>query len=509
MDKLKNLHNPETNDTSYDHVLKYTGIFGGVQGLKMLVSVVREKLTAVILGSIGMGLITVYNRIFEFLSNASNMGIPLNATRKTSELFEDGTEEQIEHQVMVIRTWVLWSAILSVLICLFFSPIISYYFFEKDWHRWPVVMLTSLVAVSNIIAEGECAVLKGLRQVRKVAVIETIIALGTLLCTIPMYYLLGIHGVILGLIGCGVLSAAAHFSFSLRLVSYKVRPFSQRTFCEGLPLIKVGIPYVMAGVANACLQMVIVAIVLNDHSKSELGLYNTGWKLMIGYAGLVFMALESDYFPRLSSVNSDKWRMNDTINQQIDVCTLILTPFLILLVMFMPYVLQLLYVEEFMVVEGMATLSVFYSFLRCISLPIGYSILAKGHSISYLVLEVCYDVLFGLLIWWCYNSFGLVGAGIAFSVGAAYDVVVYFTYCHIRYGFVFRKSTLFFCLGQFLCLTVAVEYCYLVSPSAEEKYIAGGIAFVIASALSLRRLLKRSDCAKCLLRKLKSRKQDC
>lgn len=503
MDELKNLHNPETSDTSYDHVLKYTGIFGGVQGLKMLVSVVRVKLTAFILGGWGMGLITAYNAVFEFLSKASNMGIPLNATRQTSELFENGTEEQIAHQVMVIRTWVLWSAILSVLICLFFSPIISYFFFEHDWHRWPVVMLTSLVAVSNIIAEGECAILKGLRQVRKVAFIETILALGTLLCTIPMYYLLGIRGVIVGLIACGFLSAIVHFAFSLRLVPYDVTPFSYRTFFEGLPLIKVGIPYVLAGVANSCLQMVIVAIILANHTQAELGHYNAGWALMFGYAGLVFLALESDYFPRLSSVSNDKLRMNDTINQQIDVCTLILTPLLILLVVLMPFVLELLYEREFLVVEGMATLAVFYPFLRCLALPMGYSVLAKGHSIAFLVLEVCYDVFFGLLIWWCYNSFGLVGAGIAMSAGALYDVVIYFFYSHFRYGFVFRKSTLLFCLGQFVCLVVAVEYCYLVSPSIEAKYTAGAIAFVISSGLSLYRLLHRSDCAKCILRKLK------
>ena len=501
MDELKNLHNPETNDTSYDHVLKYTGIFGGVQGLKMLVSVARVKLTAYLLGGWGMGLISAYSAVSEFLNKASNMGIPLNATRQTSELFEDGTAEQIAHQVMVIRTWVLWSALLSVFICLFFSPIISYFFFEHDWHRWPVVMLTSLVAVSNIIAEGECAILKGLRQVRKVAVIETILALGTLLCTIPMYYLLGIRGILIGLIACGFLSAVVHFFFSLRLVSYKVRPFSHTTFIEGLPLIKVGIPYVLAGVANSCLQMVIPAIILAHHTMDELGHYNAGWALMFGYAGLVFLALESDYFPRLSSVSNDKQRMNDTINQQIDVCALILTPLLILLVVFMPFVLELLYEEEFLVVTGMATLSVFYPFLRCLALPMGYSILAKGHSIAYLVLEVCYDVFFGLLIWWCYNSFGLVGAGIAMSVGALYDVVIYFLYCHFRYGFVFRRSTLLFCLGQLACLLVAVEYCFLVSPSIEEKYTAGGIAFVVASALSIYQLLHRSDCAKCLIRK--------
>ncbi|MBQ6226176.1 MAG: oligosaccharide flippase family protein [Bacteroidaceae bacterium] len=503
MDELKNLHNPETSDTSYDHVLKYTGIFGGVQGLKMFVSAARVKLTSELLGGWGMGLITAYNAVFEFLNKASNMGIPLNATRKTSELFETGTEEQMAHQVMVIRTWVLWSAILSVLICLFFSPIISYFYFDHDWTRWPAVMLTSLVAVSNIIAEGECAILKGLRQVRKVALIETILALGTLLCTIPLYYLLGIRGVIVGLIACGFLSAIVHFFFSLPLVSYKVKPLSYKTFLEGLPLVKVGIPYVLAGVANAGLQMVIPAIILAHHTMKELGHYNAGWALMFGYAGLVFLALESDYFPRLSSVSQDRLRMNNTINQQIDVCTLILTPLLILLVVFMPYVLQLLFEDEFLVVTGMATLAVFYPFLRCMALPMGYSVLAKGHTIAFLVLEVCYDVFFGLLIWWCYNSFGLVGAGIALSAGALYDVIVYFLYCHFRYGFVFRKSTFFFCLGQLACVLIAVEYCYLVSPSVEEKYIAGGIAFIGSFSLSVYQLLHRSSCARYLLRKLK------
>ena len=507
MDELKNLHNAETSDTSYDHVLKYTSIFGGVQGLKMLAGLVRRKLTAIILGDWGLGLISAYTAVSEFLNRASNMGIPLNATRSTGELFEKGTERAIAHQVMIIRTWVLWSALLSVLICLFFSPLISYFYFEHDWTRWPVVMLISLVAVGNIIAEGECAILKGLRQVRKVAAIETMLSIGTLLCTIPMYYLLGIRGVIIGLIFCAVLSAVIHFSFSLRLVSYKVHPFSQKVFDEGLPLIKVGIPYVLAGVATSGLNLIIPFIIRAYHTWAEMGQYDAGFSLMISYAGLIFMALDSDYFPRLSSVNDDKLRMNDTINRQIDVCTLILTPMLILLVMFMPLVLQVLYKEEFLVATGMATLSVFYSFLRCISLPVAYSVLAKGHSIAYLVLEVSYTIFFGLLFWWLYTMYGLVGAGIAFSVGALYDVVVYFLYCHFRYGFVFRRSTLLFCIGQLACLLVAVEYCYLVSPSEQEKYIAGGIAFIVASSLSLYWLHRRSDFVKRLVgRKVKNEK---
>lgn len=39
----------EKKDDSYSHILKYTGIFGGVQGLNILMSVVRNKLVAIIL----------------------------------------------------------------------------------------------------------------------------------------------------------------------------------------------------------------------------------------------------------------------------------------------------------------------------------------------------------------------------------------------------------------------------------------------------------------------------
>ena len=56
----------ETTD-SYGHVLKYTGIFGGVQGLNILVSLVRNKLVAVILGPNGMGLASLFNTTVNFI----------------------------------------------------------------------------------------------------------------------------------------------------------------------------------------------------------------------------------------------------------------------------------------------------------------------------------------------------------------------------------------------------------------------------------------------------------
>ena len=50
------MNDTEQNENSYGHVLKYTGIFGGVQGLNILISLVRNKLVALLLGPAGMGL---------------------------------------------------------------------------------------------------------------------------------------------------------------------------------------------------------------------------------------------------------------------------------------------------------------------------------------------------------------------------------------------------------------------------------------------------------------------
>ena len=47
----------ENEKGAYGQVLKYTGIFGGVQGLNVIVSLVRNDLAAISLRRTGLGLV--------------------------------------------------------------------------------------------------------------------------------------------------------------------------------------------------------------------------------------------------------------------------------------------------------------------------------------------------------------------------------------------------------------------------------------------------------------------
>ncbi len=473
-------------------MLKYTGIFGGVQGLKLLVGMVRNKLTSLFLGGTGMGLISVYNSITEFLVNSSNMCIPINATRETSELYEADDREAMAHKIRVIRTWVLWTALLAVFVCLAFSPFISYFFFDHDFSRFREVIILLPIPLSFIVAEGECAILKGLSELKKLAIIETAIAVFTLFLTVPFYYLMGLRGVIWGLTLSGLSSVVTHFWYSLRLFPYRVNLLSKSIFKEGLPMVTKGIPYVLAGIANGILAMFIPILILSQFDSdiqgmAEVGYYKVGYTLIAGYAGIAFVALEAAYYPRLASVCNDLARLNKTINQQIDVCVMLISPFLILFILFMPQIITLLYTPEFLKATDMTIYAALYVFFRAIMLPIAYTPLAKGDSVIYLAMEVLYDVFFALFIYILYTHWQLMGAGIALSLGAFYDVVVCTLVYGNKYGCRIQRSTVIFSTVQFVILIISIWACLALEQSL-MKYVICIPCALISFVLSVRKL---------------------
>ena len=97
----------DETEQNYGHILKYTGIFGGVQGLNILIGLVRNKIVASLLGPSGMGLVSLFNSTVAFISQATNLGISFSAVRHVSELFDTGDEERITHFIKVVRVWSL------------------------------------------------------------------------------------------------------------------------------------------------------------------------------------------------------------------------------------------------------------------------------------------------------------------------------------------------------------------------------------------------------------------
>ena len=490
MSQSDKLHTQETEDTSYRHVLKYTGIFGSVQGLKMMVSIVRNKLTVYLLGVTALGLISVYSAISEFVASCTNFGLPLNATREASELFEDNASQlRISHFACVVRTWAIWTSLLSILFCALLSPLLSYGFFEHDWHHWPEVIYLVPIIVSLIISGAECSLLKGLRQLRRVAKIETFAAVATLLLTIPFYFIFQLRGIIFGLVASSVTVCIIHLYYSVGVLPYRVLPLSSRICREGWPMIRRGIPYVLAGIVNSGVAMLIPMLILHISSMDNVGYYRAGYYLMVAYSGLIFVALESDYYPRLSAVNHDIKKVNQVVNQQIDVSLRLISPFLILFIICMPWIVPLLYESDFSVILGMTVCAVYYMFFRSIMLPVSYTTLARGDSVIFLCLEVFSGVIQLLLMWYFYSRYGLEGAGVAFSVSSFADMAVSYLVCSLRYGLRLSRNTWVY--AAFFCCCLSLTVAAWLFTDDWRRYAIALVSLLLSGSYSYWGLIRR------------------
>ena len=137
-------------DDNYGHVLKYTGIFGGVQGLNIGIGLVRTKLVALLLGPSGMGLASLFNTTVNMVFQATNLGLPFSAVRRVSELYQEGDEAGLARYVKVVRGWTLLTALLGMFVCIVIGPFLSHSTFAWGDHTLHFVLLAPAVGMMTI-----------------------------------------------------------------------------------------------------------------------------------------------------------------------------------------------------------------------------------------------------------------------------------------------------------------------------------------------------------------------
>lgn len=499
------------HETSYRHVLKYIGVLGGVHGLKTLVMLVRNKLASVLLHKDGVGISAVYGNISELLYNATNMGFSFSALRNLSELFENGTKEEQTQMVRVIRTWALLTAIISSLLCLGLSSVFCHWYFDGDTSYVPSICLLAAFVFTMPLEAVECSIVKGMRRLKSLAMIESTVVIGTFLTTIPLYYLLGINGIVLALVFSGLLTLGVHFLVTLKMFPLRVNPFDTNVLRQGLPMLRLGIPYVLAGVAGA-LSVSFVYGVLED--VDEIGLFKQGYLVLTVSSGVVFTAMDSDYFPRLSSSNHDVKRMNDMANQQIHANVLLITPILILMALLMPHIIRFISSNDFIPVAPMVVFGVFHLLFQAVSRPISYYPLAKGNSLMFLLMELLYDAAYIGLVYvgyqwgsemhWYFDevdSGGLIGTGVALSLANLFELLVVSVVYAKFFGFRYERKTLMLAFGEFLCLIAVVPFC-LRGGIQLLKYGIGITALCVSLFMAWRFLSRESNMFKKVAHKI-------
>ena len=490
----------KNSEDSYQHVLKYTGLFGGVQGLIILIGLVRNKAMAVLLGAGGLGFNALMMSVQTFAAQCTNLGLSFGAVPKLSEIYEQNEKSKLDYYVQVIRLWSLITAALGLLFCVAASGLADNMTFTWGDHTLHYAMLGVSVAMLAI-AGGETAILKATRQMGSLAKVQIYGAIGAVVLSVPLYYYFEQSGVVPAIVLIAIMNTLLTLIYSYRCYPLRFRICKQH-LRDGYSMIRLGVSFVLAAAIGSGAEMAIRAFINVEGGMGDVGFYNAAFMITITYAGMVFSAMETDYFPRLSAVNKDIEATNDTVNKQMEVSLLLLSPMLVALMMLLPVLIPMLFRSDFLPVVAMAQVAVLAMYFKVLTLPVAYITLARSRSLAYLLLESSYFVALVIAIVVGYRWWGIWGTGVAIVVAHVVEFVVVNAYAYWQYGY---RST--WRVGRYALLQMSIgALAYAVSLCTEglTYWITEAALTLVSTACSLYILHQKTRLWEALMRKFKA-----
>lgn len=409
--------------------LKALGIFGGVQMINIICSILRTKLIAIWIGAAGVGLFGLYNSAIELLSVIFNLGMRNSAVRDIAS----ATETETSRTVVVVRRWAWILGLIGLLVTVLISPLLSEFTFGNGNHT-VAFMIISIIILLSSVQNGELAVLQGTQQLRRLARASVSGVVVGVVISIPMFYYWGIDSVLPALV---VFSLATTIAVLLQRVSV-AKPSPSVTIKEtverGRGFMILGIYLTVSAIVTNLASYLFMSYLNHVGDTEVVGHYQAGFTLVNKYVGLIFTAIAMEYYPRLSQVGVSKCRTSTFVSHEMSIALWILFPVIAIFVALGEIIVTTLYSSEFLVVVPFIVWAIVGTIFRAISWCIAFVILARGDGKIYLLTETLSAISCILLNIGAYKYWGLEGLGMAYLVWyVIYTIVVWVVYRY-RYG---------------------------------------------------------------------------
>ena len=445
---------------SFREIFKNTGLLGAVQVLNILLSIGRNKIAVLCIGSVGLGLTDLFAKLIEAVGGLTNFGIGLTAVRRISELRERGVSAVCLHRhVRLVRTWALLLALLGAAVTAMFALPLSWLMTDSPSHALSFACLAPAVAFSTLTF-CEIAILRAFRCIGSLTKVGVAVAVSGLLVSAVCYVLLGIPGVLWAALGVTFVSWLLPFHFSRRLVPYRLGSLRLRHLRCGFPMLRLGFGYVVAGIVAGWAELFIRSVLLRSEGGwSMIAFYAAGITLTISYVRVLFTSLDADFFPRLSAVASSPREANATINRQIVTLVTLTAPFLLVFCACLPWIVPLLYSSEFLLIIPMTLCAAGAMYVKAIYTPVAYLSLARGDAFTYMVMEILYNLVFCAGVSLGYMYHGLLGAGLGLSAAHLFDLCALSLVYRLRYDWRMDRFTFLRCFLPGVCLALGLWCC--------------------------------------------------
>lgn len=386
-----------------------------------LAHLVKIKVVALLLGPAGVGLIGLYVNLVETASTVAAMGTGNIGTRQIAVAASDGGEVALSRT----RRALFWGTLVLSLTGGAAFYLVSAWIAEvllKDATLANDVAWLSVAVALTVAAGSQAALLMGLQRVGDIARIN--IGSGILAA------FLGIFAVwrwgASGLVAAVLVAPLTAFALGHLYVSRLDRPIGPPASLPELAtqwrgMVGAGFAFMLSSLVTLLGHLAARTLVHSELGSEALGHFQAAWAIGMTYLGFVIAAMTTDYYPRLSAVIRDPVKATRLVNEQTEVVLLLGAPALLALLGLAPWVIQLLYSQEFEPAVNVLRLHLLGDVLKVMSWPLCFVLIAAGAGKTFVMSEtLCVGVFVATIV------FGLPILGVT-ATGVAH-VALYLVY---------------------------------------------------------------------------------
>lgn len=393
---------------THNKIFKSISIFGSVQAIQMVCKIVSVKITTVILGPSGVGLIGLIDNVINLITQGSSFGIQTIGTQLIAK--DRGNKSNQK----VLCLWMFICGLLAGLFCFIFSGFLSKITFDSDAYSLHFKAL-SVYFVFYAFINFSIIVLKGLNEIKKLVQYQIFSVVLISLSTIGCYLLWGIDGIFPAFIANSLVAFFIYFFYLWKLKLTQIDISKSEFLLQGKYLFSKGSLLALNGVFGLVCFFVI-RLYLKQNNPEYLGFYEAANLYLISYFGIIFTSLASDYFPVLTNKFSQKEDVNSYVNIQIQTSILISTPLILIMYSCYDFIIPLLTSKAFLPVKEILLFGLISILCKTINYPLGYIVLAIDDTKNYFYQNIIGDILNVILIFIFFHFFGLIGVGLAMFV---------------------------------------------------------------------------------------------
>lgn len=467
---------------TYRQIMKTTSIFGGVQVIQIFIGIIRSKFIAILLGPEGMGISGLLQAGTGFIEACTSFGLSNSAIKSISSAQAEDNDGKISLIISVFRKLVWITGLLGLFVTLLLAPILSQVAFGNKEYTWAFALLSTTLLL-NQLSSGQIVLLRALRQVRlmsRASIIGSIIGLVT---TIPFYYYCGIKGIVPALIITSISSLIVTRYFANKISVNRIKVTISDIKSEGKEMLNMGFVISFSIMISLAFSYLIRIFISSHGSVNDVGLYNAGFAIVNTYVGMIFTSLATDYYPKLSGLANNLSKTNQAINQQLKIAIAILGPIILIFMVFIQWVVQLLYSQDFLPINHMILFAAAGMHFKAIGWAIAYLFLAKSNSKQYFwneLLNNIYVFAFNIL---GFYYFGLDGLGISFLLTSGIYAMHLFFIARRLYDFQFDREFLSLILLNML-FTLITLFMVLKMKNIIFLYTFGIVIIIVSSVFN-------------------------